>query len=366
MKVLLVSQEYPPCVGGAGIVARQTAEGLAASGNEVTVVTRHWAVSKPRHSDLKFCQAGGIKALWPFFMAKAIRSLNIKAYESIIINDIGAALVFGTFFNEPSLLKKTVVYLHGNEPASLFQNPKGFVRWSNFRPRYINLVKQCKSIIAVSNFMKSEFLQHCPLKLPEEKVKVVYAGVDNTLFRPIFSSLRADHSIANSSTILLSVSRINSEKGYAAMLDIFAELISRNNDVHWVIVGEGKYRIELEKAIFDKNLHKNVTLIGAVTRDKLPYFYSGADVFWLLSQAESFGLVYVEAQLCGCPAIGPDIMGVSEAIGNGVSGYLIKDRKDCLEWIEQRQFTKLNPLRISAYANRFALPTQLNILKHLL
>ena len=64
-------------------------------------------------------------------------------------------------------------------------------------------------------------------------------------------------------------------------------------------------------------------------RNKLKYYYSSADLFVLLSEfRESFGLVYLEANACGCPAMGLDYGGVSEVICTE-NGILI-DKKDIL------------------------------------
>ena len=75
MKILLVSQEYPPAVGGAGVVARQNAEELSRQGHAVTVLTRRWGVESPAEG-VRVVEAGGLRALWPLAMAWRIKCLG--------------------------------------------------------------------------------------------------------------------------------------------------------------------------------------------------------------------------------------------------------------------------------------------------
>jgi len=69
------------------------------------------------------------------------------------------------------------------------------------------------------------------------------------------------------------------------------------------------------------NLSKYVTLVGYVSKFNLPEYYSMADLIVYPSRQEIFGLVLVEAMACGKAVIGSNIMGPSEIIVNGETGY---------------------------------------------
>src|SRR4029077_3063897 len=62
---------------------------------------------------------------------------------------------------------------------------------------------------------------------------------------------------------------------------------------------------------------------GSVAHHELPYFYSAADVCVMPSYSESFGLVGLEAQACGCPVVASDVPGLRSVVRDEVSGYLI-------------------------------------------
>src|SRR4029077_17549709 len=62
---------------------------------------------------------------------------------------------------------------------------------------------------------------------------------------------------------------------------------------------------------------------GSVAHHELPYFYSAADVCVMPSYSESFGLVGLEAQACGCPVVGSGVSGIRSVVRDGVTGFLV-------------------------------------------
>jgi D-inositol-3-phosphate glycosyltransferase len=68
-----------------------------------------------------------------------------------------------------------------------------------------------------------------------------------------------------------------------------------------------------------------VDFIGSVAHHELPYFYAAADVCVMPSYSESFGLVALEAQACGCPVVASGVSGLRSVVRDEVSGYLIDE-----------------------------------------
>ncbi|MEH7239564.1 glycosyltransferase [Bacillus sp. JJ1562] len=115
-------------------------------------------------------------------------------------------------------------------------------------------------------------------------------------------------------------------KGYDRKISLFEKLKEHTNEFQWIIVGSGDYLSELKNKVSESIISDNVTFVGRIDRGKLRQFYSSVDIFILLSNyRESFGLVYLEANACGCPVIGREYGGVSEVINNNISGLLVKD-----------------------------------------
>lgn len=368
MKLLIVSYEIPPTVGGAGIVAWQNAHALSEIGHEVTLVTVASGRGKIEDDNLPFklIQVKGLSKIWILPFAWKIWDLGVNRFDAVIVNDIGAALAFSLFFTRSESEVKLLYYLHGDEVERIYRSPNMFFRLVAFPALYSRFLKRCDRLIAVSEYMKSYFIQNSRQDIPKDKIEVVYAGVDTNLFHYTPVKLREKLSILSEDTLLLSVSSIKKQKGYGAMADIFESIHKRDDRFHWIIVGDGDFLDELRARIRCKKLENKVTFIGALERKDLITFYSGVNLFWLLSEGESFGLVYAEAQLCGTPVMGPNQFGVRECIRHGETGYLINSNKEAEELIIKRDYLNMKKDDLIKYSIQFSLDNQAIKLDHIL
>jgi len=99
--------------------------------------------------------------------------------------------------------------------------------------------------------------------------------------------------------------------------------------VHYLIVGDGEIRAELEQLIASEGLGDWVTLVGKVSDGDLLRYLRLCDLFLMPNRTmpdgdtEGFGLVFREANACHKPVIGGRAGGVVEAVADGVSGLLV-------------------------------------------
>jgi D-inositol-3-phosphate glycosyltransferase len=82
---------------------------------------------------------------------------------------------------------------------------------------------------------------------------------------------------------------------------------------------------QLRKLACNLKVENSVTFLGLVKHEKLPYFYSGADVCVVPSYYESFGLVALESLACGTPVVATDVGDFRNIIREGETGYVAKD-----------------------------------------
>jgi phosphatidylinositol alpha-1,6-mannosyltransferase len=100
-------------------------------------------------------------------------------------------------------------------------------------------------------------------------------------------------------------------------------------DAIYVIAGPGSYAADLNRLTTHLGLPPNaVRFVGPVRLDELTSYYALADIFVMPnrvvgSDVEGFGLVFIEAALCGKPAIGGRSGGAVDAIIDGVTGRLV-------------------------------------------
>jgi D-inositol-3-phosphate glycosyltransferase len=163
------------------------------------------------------------------------------------------------------------------------------------------------------------------------RVAVVAPGVDLSTFRPI-DRLEARRKIgAGTAPLLLFVGRLERLKGVDIAIRAVAELRRRGNaGVRLLVLGEDsrdgdESEMERLKSIAAaEGVRDAVDFVGSVAHHELPYFYSAADACVMPSYSESFGLVGLEAQACGCPVVGSGVSGIRSVVRDGVTGFLVE------------------------------------------
>ena len=94
-------------------------------------------------------------------------------------------------------------------------------------------------------------------------------------------------------------------------------ILKENPSAYLVIAGDGPLREPLIALAKSLGIENSVRFEGFVHMDKLPEYYSVADLFILPTVAlEGFGYVTIEALSCGLPALGTDIGGTKEILNN--------------------------------------------------
>jgi D-inositol-3-phosphate glycosyltransferase len=163
-----------------------------------------------------------------------------------------------------------------------------------------------------------------------DRVVVVPPGVDLTSFRPL-DRVEARRKIGYSGgPLLLFVGRLERLKGVEIAIRALALLSDRAHpDLRLMVLGEDSRDADesekdrLKAIASSLGIRDRVDFLGSVAHHELPYFYSAADACVMPSYSESFGLVGLEAQACGCPVVASDVPGLRSVVRDGVSGYLI-------------------------------------------
>ncbi|SNY15313.1 Glycosyltransferase involved in cell wall bisynthesis [Orenia metallireducens] len=325
-KVLIISHEFPPETGGAGSYAFDIANGLGKKEQfDITVVTKKnkYRSLKNINFSIKSIKTYPKIGFWNLW--REVNKLNLEEYNRIILNDIGAGQV-GAFFLNDAIKEKAVCVLHGSEPEVIYGGKNKILKLINYSALYTKLLKKCFGIIAVSEDMKKKFIEFSNLTSIEKRIFVIRNGIDVNQFCPSKVDLYNRYKIPKNNKLILTVSRITKLKGYDNKLSILEKLRDRFPHFTWIIVGDGDYLNDFKEKVRESSLSNQVIFVGKIRRDLLKEYYSSVDLFFLLSEyRESFGLVYLEANACGCPVIGNKYGGVKEVIINGVNGYCVNN-----------------------------------------
>jgi glycosyltransferase involved in cell wall biosynthesis len=111
---------------------------------------------------------------------------------------------------------------------------------------------------------------------------------------------------------LLSVGRLEMQKGFDRLIAVLGDPQLRELDWHWYIVGDGSLRTSLEEQVKQLHLESRITFAGGRPAHEL---FAGANLVICPSRFEGMPLVPLEAQLAGVPVLLSDIAPHREAFG---------------------------------------------------
>ena len=165
-----------------------------------------------------------------------------------------------------------------------------------------------------------------------QHVHVVPPGVDLGMFQPVDRAEARRKIGYEGGRILLFVGRLERLKGVEIAIRSLGLLRDRqHDDVRLLILGEDSHegdeseKDRLKAIAAEVGVRDRVDFIGSVAQHELPFFYAAADVCVMPSYSESFGLVALEAQACGCPVVASGVSGLRSVVRDEVSGYLIDE-----------------------------------------
>lgn len=121
----------------------------------------------------------------------------------------------------------------------------------------------------------------------------------------------------------LSAGTLKKNKSFDLVIKAFHSEFNRNERVKLLIAGDGVERKTLESLVASLNENERISFYGEYQKNEACYLFSNSDAFVLTSEFETFGIVYVEAMLCGLPCIGTKGQGADDII-NSDNGFLVK------------------------------------------
>jgi glycosyltransferase involved in cell wall biosynthesis len=181
-------------------------------------------------------------------------------------------------------------------------------------------------ILAVSNYTRERLLKEHPLK--PEQVVVLPNTIDPEAITPGPKPdyLMRRHALTVRDKVILTVARLAEPeryKGYDQILRALPAIRQEIPELKYILVGEGEDRARIETLIRELNVCDAVVLAGGVPQKELADYYNLCDVFAMPSKGEGFGIVYLEALVCGKPVLAGNSDGSSEPLQNGQLGTLV-------------------------------------------
>jgi tetratricopeptide (TPR) repeat protein len=212
-------------------------------------------------------------------------------------------VVFATHINQ---------FRHCDKPAGqtwlLYQHC-----WK-IEPRELRLIHLFDGVICLSALHRAEVIRQ---GVKPEIVDVFPNAIDTEFFRPVESVQRRAHSIVFAGAIV-------PYKGLGILLGAFNRVLSAYPDARLDIYGNAKMwntgnEYEQELRYLDC---PSARYHGAAHNSRMPEIYSSHSILCLPSVMESFSLVSIEAQACGCVPVIHNTGGVSVSVKNSQTGFL--------------------------------------------
>jgi glycosyltransferase involved in cell wall biosynthesis len=181
-------------------------------------------------------------------------------------------------------------------PETMAEQPL-LTQWG-WRFNFGNL-RRCQRIIAISESTKRDLVSH--LGLIPEKIRVVYPGIDHSLFNLQNTEPDIPPKYGITDDYFLYVGDTEWRKNLRGVLEALADVPCQ---VKLVIAGKrAPEDLRLRNWLEETGTLERVVLPGYVPDDDLPCLYGHARGFIFPTRYEGFGLPIAEALACGCPVI---------------------------------------------------------------
>jgi phosphatidylinositol alpha-1,6-mannosyltransferase len=326
-QVLLVSEIFPPAIGGSGALLDNVYSRL--EDTEVTVLAEGDERLPPErrgrltvhHVSMQAPDWGIVRPACLRRHLRVARAIRRLTPERGMVH-CGRGL--------PEGLSARLARMGGGAPYLCWTHGEelGFASLSRELTWLMRRVLASAEAV-IANSRNSQQLLVSAWGLDAAKVHVVHPGVDNARFHPgVDGGALRTRCAGPDDVILLSVGRLQRRKGHDTVLAALPHVRRAVPHVRYVIVGDGPERPALERLAREAGVADITRFVGSVSEEELPAWYRAADIFVLPNRAEGvdfegFGMVFLEAAAAGLPVVGGRSGGVPETMLDGRTGRLV-------------------------------------------
>ncbi|GAB4132079.1 MAG: glycosyltransferase family 1 protein [Cyanobacteria bacterium J069] len=165
-------------------------------------------------------------------------------------------------------------------------------------------------------------------------VQIIPGGTDLDVFHQMSrSEARSALSLSPSESVVLHVGRFDPRKGIETLVRACAQVqhleALAQKPLRLLLVGAADdadslaERDRIQSLVAELGLNVITEFVGQVGHDRLPLYYTAADVCVVPSQFEPFGLVALESMACGTPVVASDVGGLRFAVVPEETGLLV-------------------------------------------
>lgn len=310
----MVSNEFPPSLGGVQTHVYELSRALIQNGHQVHVITRKRDKSWPSNEVMD-----GIM----------VTRLELPDSHFIYNWKLGRKI--------SKINKKTpfdVIHVHGMQPLKSAVRTNIPVIFTNHTSGFLKRVEQGKLQLIK---MRKQLAQ-CALVLAPSKELIeatqktghpgpysfIANGVDNRKFYPSDSPIRSKLGIPKAAFVVILARRLVEKNGVLFFANALVSLEDPN--IHFIIAGDGADGDAFDAIIENAPCASRVHRLGGVLNNDMPNIFRAGDCAVLPSLMEATSISGLEAMSSGLALIGTRVGGIPVIIEDNVTGLLVPPR----------------------------------------
>lgn len=310
-----------PTYGGSGVVATELGKALASAGHEVHFITYTQPPRLDFFSENIFYHEVSV-ASYPLFeylpyeSALASKMVDVTVNEQLdlihvhyAIPHASAAYLAKQILKYKGIHVPVITTLHGTDITLVGRDP-------SFEPVVTFSINESDGVTAVSESLRDDTYSSFEIL---SNIEVIPNFIDLERFQKQPKEHFKLAICPNGEKLLMHTSNFRKVKRIEDIIQVFAK-VQKQVPSKLLLVGDGPERSGIEALCRDLGVASDVRFLGKL--DTIEEALSLADLFFLTSEKESFGLAALEAMACEVPVISSNAGGIPEVNIHGVTGFV--------------------------------------------
>ncbi len=328
MRIVIVTEQYLPMLGGVATVTLNLSHDLAAAGHQVWVVapseghynqhTEDGSVHVHRFASFEWPTYDGQRIAFPPVtplrrLLRTVRPDVVHIHSPIVLGNL--AQLLASSLHIPVVA--TNHYMPINMSPALSTDPLLGKSFEALAYSYlVGFYNRCNFVTAPTATALGLLKRH-GLRAPSRPIS---NGIDLQHFKPgpRDETLRRRLRLPADRPLILYIGRLSEEKRVHVLLDAMAQL---QHPAHLVVGGNGPAANDLEQRARALSIAHRTTLLGRVSDEDLIPLYRLADVFVMPSVAELQSVATLEALAVGLPVVAANTGALPELVFDGENGF---------------------------------------------
>jgi len=330
MRILVFSNAYKPSVSGVVTSISLFRQGLIKAGHDVYIIApeyKDYQDEEPyvfRFPALDLPEELDMSLLIPFKIAmtptvRGVKPDVIHSQHPVVMGWL--ATTFARDLNLPLVFTFHTRYdVYAQKYVPIVPDLAGLVTEEIIK----HYLEKCTHIVAPTPSIRDFILREYE---PDVPVTVVSTPVDLNQYHGLEPQrVRATLGLEDAE-LLLYVGRLAEEKDIDFLLRAFARIAAERPQTTLVLVGKGPREHNLQSLAQKLGLGQRVIFAGVIPHSEVPHYAAAADLFVFPSQAETQGLVLIEAMAAGTPVVAVEAPGSADVLAEG-GGLLVPAQQE--------------------------------------